>query len=507
MLDHAPRLNATDAARLAHDLYGVDATARPLTSERDQNFLLETSGGERLVLKIANALEEPGMLDAQCRAMTHLATTTAIAPRVVATRDGTPLAETVGADGRRHWVWAVTHWPGVPLGRTRRRPPALLTALGSEIGGITRALVGFDHPALHRDFYWDLARGRQLVDEYRSLLTLPGTAVDTLIAEFDRYTAPLLPALRRSVIHGDLNDYNVLVDRGAVAGIVDFGDMVHSFTVGDLAIGAAYAVLDADDPLTAAAHVVRGYAARWAITETECAALFGLLALRLCTSACVAAAQQRQRPDNAYLGVSQAAIGRTLPALARVPFGLATAVFRQAAGFAPVPASALVVEWLRQQEFAPILDVSSHTILDLSVGSPLVSSDPADNAESAVTARIDAALRAADARVGIGRWDEARLLYSEPSFAGRTIHLGLDIFAPAGTPVHAPLRGVVHIVADNAAPLDYGPVVVLRHCTDDGEEFFTLYGHLEPGVAAGTRAGDRHQGRATRRVAGRPDGQ
>ncbi len=58
------------------------------------------------------------------------------------------------------------------------------------------------------------------------------------------------------------------------------------------------------------------------------------------------------------------------------------------------------------------------------------------------------------------------------------MHLGVDLFAPAGTAVHAPLDGVVHIAADNAAPLDYGPVVVLRHETDAGDPYFTLYGHL-----------------------------
>ena len=61
----------------------------------------------------------------------------------------------------------------------------------------------------------------------------------------------------------------------------------------------------------------------------------------------------------------------------------------------------------------------------------------------------------------------------------RTLHLGLDLFAPAGTPVHAPLAGTVLAVADNDEPLDYGPTVVLRHTTPDGTGFHTLYGHLD----------------------------
>ena len=65
----------------------------------------------------------------------------------------------------------------------------------------------------------------------------------------------------------------------------------------------------------------------------------------------------------------------------------------------------------------------------------------------------------------------------------RTVHIGLDLFAPPGTPVLAPLDGVVHSVADNASPLDYGPTVILEHeAGPGGPPFYTLYGHLSRGA-------------------------
>jgi 4-aminobutyrate aminotransferase-like enzyme len=95
-------------------------------------------------------------------------------------------------------------------------------------------------------------------------------------------------------------------------------------------------------------------------------------------------------------------------------------------------------------------------------------------------------MRHSGADFGVGRYDEPRLLYTSPLFGAsgdprderRTIHLGIDLFVEPGTPLRAPLDGVVHVVADNSALLDYGPLVVLRHETSDGEKFFTLYGHL-----------------------------
>ena len=71
------------------------------------------------------------------------------------------------------------------------------------------------------------------------------------------------------------------------------------------------------------------------------------------------------------------------------------------------------------------------------------------------------------------------------------MHLGLDLFAPPGTPVLAPLDGVVHSIADNAHPLDYGPTVVLEHqAGPGGPPFYTLYGHLARGSSAALSAGD-----------------
>jgi 4-aminobutyrate aminotransferase-like enzyme len=137
-------------------------------------------------------------------------------------------------------------------------------------------------------------------------------------------------------------------------------------------------------------------------------------------------------------------------------------------------------------------------ILDLSVDSALVSGDPNENAEPALTARIEAAMREAGVRVAIGRWDESRLLYTAPFFAGatdaserRTIHIGMDLFAPAGTAVHAPCDGVVHAFANNAVPQDYGPVIILRHETPRRDVFFTLYGHLSRRSLDGLAIGQR----------------
>jgi 4-aminobutyrate aminotransferase-like enzyme/Ser/Thr protein kinase RdoA (MazF antagonist) len=501
MLADAPSLDADLAAKIARDHFGVSGIATPLPSERDQNFLVETPGGERIVLKIANASESRGMLAAQQAAMAHVAARGAAVPRVIAATNGETQVE-VSVNGRRHLVWAITWIDAVTLATASWRSADLLEDLGRNIGTLRRALSDFDHPAIHRDFYWDLANAGRTATEHCGLVTEADVsdAINVAIRQFNEHTAPLLPALRRAAVHGDLNDHNVLVSRDGdpeqchqrVVGFVDFGDMIHSYAMSDLAIALAYMMLDSDDPLGAATRMVRGHHAVSPLDESEIAALFGLAVIRLCASACIAARQRRENPGNEYLGVSQRAIQRTLPRLAATPFPVAAAVLRKACGLSSSRNEARALSYLLEANSAaaaPVLGIDlrrePNFALDLSITSPWLSVDTSQNAEPELTRRLFDKMREAGVRVAVGGYNEARLLYLAPAFAGRrasderrTVHLGVDLFAAAGTPVFAPIAGIVHTVHDNAAPQDYGPVIILRHPIGGGEDFYTLYGHL-----------------------------
>jgi Ser/Thr protein kinase RdoA (MazF antagonist) len=275
-------------------------SARELPSERDQNLLLTDESGEKFVLKIANALESRPLLEAQNAMLEHLAPRSAFCPRVVPDLNGERIGTSSG-----HLVRLMTYLPGVPLAEVTPHSPMLLRDLGRKLGQLDRALADFDHPAVHRDFHWDLANGNRIIDEYGGL-----TKDADLIRKcrFEGNTD-----LHRSVIHGDANDYNVLVESDRVSGLIDFGDIVYSWTVGDLAIAVAYVVLGKDDPYAAAAPVVEGYAEEFDVVDQE--VLWKLVRLRLAMSVCLAAYQQRQRPDNEYLRISQRAIGTALPRL------------------------------------------------------------------------------------------------------------------------------------------------------------------------------------------------
>jgi len=94
---------------------------------------------------------------------------------------------------------------------------------------------------------------------------------------------------------------------------------------------------------------------------------------------------------------------------------------------------------------------------------------------------IDERMRQHKTKVAIGKYNEQRLGYDTILFTNqeepRTIHLGIDVFVPSGTPLRSPLNGKVHSFKFNDRPLDYGPAIILVH-EIEGVEFYTLYGHL-----------------------------
>ncbi len=342
LLKHAPHFDSETATAVTEKLYGFRATANTLPSERDQNFLLTSESGENFVLKIANALEDRSLLEAQNEAMSHLGTRLSLCPRVIPSLSGAHVSLIDSPTHTTHFVRLLTYLPGTPLAEARSNSPGLWRDLGRKLGQLDRELAEFDHSALHRDFHWDLANGPQIVSEYGQMIG--DLKLRELVFEsagtFERDVSILLPKLRRSVIHGDANDYNFLVSpRGdsdpqhpTVVGLIDFGDMVHSHTVGDLAVAIAYVVLDKADPMTVAAQVVAEYHKEYPLQQAEIEALHGLVIMRLCMSVSLAAHQKQQQPGNEYLKISQRSIINTLPLIAAIDSRAAAAAFLHACG-------------------------------------------------------------------------------------------------------------------------------------------------------------------------------
>jgi Ser/Thr protein kinase RdoA (MazF antagonist) len=318
-----PSIDIDGARAMLERSWGIPGDLRALPSERDRNFAVRVGGVDRFVLKIANRSEDPGFLDLQDGAMAVLAAAGVPCQRRVASRDGHPIVRWSPSPGDEPLLVRVLTWlPGRPLSAVppAERSKALLDDLGATMGRTARALIDFDHPAAHRDFPWEARRGLDVVAAHAGAVQDPDRRA--LLARWQARLAGLrdaLPSLRTSLIHNDANDNNVLVadDRESISGLLDLGDAVHSITVNELAVAAAYAVLDAPDPRAVIAAVRRGFERELPLTRDEAALVVDLVALRLCTSVALSAHQSRLAPDDEYLTISERPAWNLLATLER----------------------------------------------------------------------------------------------------------------------------------------------------------------------------------------------
>ncbi len=486
-----------DPAAVAEALAGgfdLRGELHALPGERDRNFLLRTGRGERWVAKVSSPEEPDAQLEFETALLAWLAGHGDLpVAGLHKTRDGGLLLRWP-APGASAWRMRVlSYLPGRVLADVRPRTPALLEALGRRAAELTLHLADYpEEPPPRDDFVWSLHSAADVIGAGLDLHPPARRGlVEGALADL-RALEPALDGLPGQLVHGDLNDHNLLIDLDSrVSGILDFGDVHAAPAVFDLAIAAAYAILEATDPVEAAARVTAGYHAIRPLSDDELAVLFPLVRARLAASVTISASRRGEggEPD-AYLLVSERPAWRVLEATADVHPRLAAGFLRTACGQPPCPRTAATVAWIEGlAEVSPVVEVPADppgvAVLDLSVGSPLLTGRDTDDTP-AFTSRVFEEMARRGATLGVGRYREPRGFYLTDIFAGRpaemperrTVHMGIDLFVAAGTPVRAPVDGRVHAVHDNEGRLDYGPTVILEHDTPDGP-FWTLYGHLE----------------------------
>ena len=318
-----PAIDLERAAGILRDGWEIEGALRLLPSERDRNFAVAVDGMDRFVLKVSNAGEDPAVLAFQHEALERLRAAGVPCQAVVPTPDGRSLIHADQPSDEALSVRLVTWLPGQPLATIdpADRPDELLRDVGRVMGRTARAFDGWDHPAAHRPFHWEAERSLEVIAAHAAAVADPVRRAH--LAGWQQRLRPLqavLPTLRHGVIHNDANDHNVLVgeDGRSVSGLLDLGDAVWSVVVNELSVAAAYAALDALDPIHVVEQVRAGFEAELPLAEAERAVVVELVALRLTTSVALSAHQSRLDPGDAYLTVSEAPAWALLERLAAV---------------------------------------------------------------------------------------------------------------------------------------------------------------------------------------------
>jgi Ser/Thr protein kinase RdoA (MazF antagonist) len=297
-----PAFSSNEAETLAENYFGIKACATSLVSERDQNFLLTMENGERYVLKITNQAEPAEVIDFQTCALHHIGVTdpSIPVPCVIPTLDG-DLHCRVDMHGQSHTVRVLSWVDGIVLGHSKT-DPGIITKLGEMLARLGLALDGFEHPGSDPPLLWDMKKA----DGLRDLLvhvTDRGQRqlIEGSLDQFETNMKPILSDLRSQVIHNDFNPGNVLLDKnrsGSITGIIDFGDMVKSPLIIDLAVASSYQLSRGSETLAGALPMIAGYHDVRPLQEVEMSLLTGLIRVRLVTSLLINRWRTKLFPEN-----------------------------------------------------------------------------------------------------------------------------------------------------------------------------------------------------------------
>jgi len=298
----APGVDVATADRIARDAFGVDGVFTPLESERDRNFRIEAPDEAEFLLKIHNAAEDTAFIEMQELALEHVAAEdpSLPVPAAIPTRDGARHAIWSDPGGALHVVRLLTFLRGTKVD-SRDFSLNAIRRYARVVARMGNALRDFSHPASRHPMLWDDLQVAAVRPMLGFVADPEGRAlVDRWLTRAETSTVPAMERLRAQVIHNDLTRDNVLFDeRQDVSAILDFGDMVETALVCDLANMLASLLGERPDFLAVAEAAIPGYVAVAPLEEAELAILADVIAARAVADIVVSEWRKVQHPENA----------------------------------------------------------------------------------------------------------------------------------------------------------------------------------------------------------------
>ena len=480
--------------------WGGQATLEMLYGEHDLNFrLIDTDGMSRIV-KVMRSGCEAAELDYQIAMMGCLSDVPGVpVPRVVPTIAGAAYTQLSDEHGHPRFVWQVAMLQGATLDHHKLTIP-LAEQIGATAARMHQALQDFEHPGLHRDIKWDL-RAANWIGDYLSVFDdkpAVQSQIRDLLEWYREDGQPLLRSLPAQAIHNDLNQQNLLATKEVgvgpqLSGVIDFGDSLYNPVIVDLAIAGAYLAMDQDEPVEALAALIAGYCQVLPLSAAELDALWPLLLMRLAVSVTNSGLRKVEFPNDPYVVISEK------PALDLLAFArdfdprFVALRLRQAA---QLPIDSLSSSFVPAPQNAMFdVDLTDAHVLDLTPNNIQMAANKIQPDARELERVLQDTLRGAN--VVLGRYGEARLIYGGAAFGPtdhparrrRTIHIGVDVFLPAGTAVRAVLPGKVVSAFYRPDAHDYGGTLILEHTDANGVSFRALYGHLSKASVDHARVG------------------
>jgi 4-aminobutyrate aminotransferase-like enzyme/Ser/Thr protein kinase RdoA (MazF antagonist) len=488
------KISNQQAEDILFKLFNIKGSASALPGYDDFNFKVKVNNGENYILKISRPNEVEDNLYFQQELLQYVADKgkDIIAPKIKKDKNGNVISEITDEFGKQRKVRLLTWISGRVWSSVNPQLDSLRFDLGEKCGKLTSILHGFKNDNSHRNFEWDIAQSLW-TKKHLHLFNEKEIEVLAYFQELFENNLESYSLLQKSIIHNDINDNNVLVSseliNPKVTAFIDYGDAMHTQIINELAIACSYAIMRENDPLDAALPIVKGYHSTFPIQEEELEHLYTGIAMRMVISVVSCAINKLVEPDREYLYISEKPSWELLKKWRNVSADFAYFSFRQTCGFIVHPNEEKFNDWATKNEFKitdlfPTAPSNSIKHIDLSVSSKWVGHLKDFSDLDYFQFRINQLQAQHPDKVIAGGYLEPRPMYTSSAYdkignngsESRTIHLGIDFWFPAHTPVHALFDGEVVTAVNDAGDKEYGGLIILKHKIEDFE-FFTLYGH------------------------------
>jgi 4-aminobutyrate aminotransferase-like enzyme/Ser/Thr protein kinase RdoA (MazF antagonist) len=315
---NTPKLPLEEIRQIALDLYDLSGDFKLLESERDQNYHIQAKNGENYVLKLSNQDENPGVIDFQIKALTHIKEQDPAlkVPRVLSTKEGTFSGMAKSSDGTEHIVHVLTYLPGITLAEVKQTK-TLWKNMGAFLARLNISLRSFFHPHARHQLLWDITR---CTDLRPYTIHIPDAATRQSIEQiFDHMAADVLPklkTLRHQVIHNDANGMNSLTDPeqpDSIAGVFDFGDMIYGPLILEPILAPDLPMIHKDNYIEYLSALIAAYDNNLPLEEEEIDLVYDLTLARYAIFATIIALRRALNPDQpAYLPKEEKSCWKTI---------------------------------------------------------------------------------------------------------------------------------------------------------------------------------------------------
>ena len=274
-----------------------------LNSERDYNLKVMTKNNKKFVVKISNPSEKIENLEFQDNMLNFLKKS--IIAKYVPETIHNIIKIIKDKENRECYFRVLSYLEGDIFGEQQKNIN-LCNNLSEFLGNLSFSLKNFKHKSAHKKFIWDSSNISWIENELELFSNPKKKDIIKMVLDSNKNIKDNnMHKIRHSIIHGDVNNYNIITKKEKIVGLLDYGDAIYAPTICELSVALAYALMNSNEIMEKCSYMVKRYHSIFPINRIEIESISALVSARLAITVTMALKQKKKYPNNAYLTISE----------------------------------------------------------------------------------------------------------------------------------------------------------------------------------------------------------